>query len=66
MRQNDNHEHDYHGETEFVMSYEDSISDPFEWLYVDFTTLEHIASYNGFKCEQITESDAGRYLARIY
>ena len=62
----DMHGDGYFGETEFVMSYEDAVSDPFEWLYVDFKTLQGLVEYNELQCEQIAANGWGRYLARIY
>lgn len=56
----------YFGETEFVMSYRDAVSEPFPWLYVDFETLKSIAESHGFICEQLLELEGSRYLTRIY
>lgn len=55
----------YFGETEFVMRYNEIVSDPFPWLYVDYATLKHLAEYNGWCCERILQSDDNRYLARL-
>lgn len=55
----------YYGETEFIMSYEKIIGDSFEWLYIDFTTLQTLAGFHGFACEKIMTDKADRYLARI-
>jgi len=63
---NDMYRDGYFGETGFVMSYKNIISDPFEWLYVDFTTLQSLVEYNELHSEQIAVNGRGRYLARIY
>lgn len=55
----------YYGETEFVMRYEDRVSDPFPWLYVDFSTLSAIAGGYGLQCEQLLAGEDGQYLVRI-
>lgn len=56
----------YYGETEFVMTYETIVGDPFQWLYVDFDTLEYYAGFHGFACEKIMTDNTGKYLARIF
>lgn len=55
----------YFGETSFVMTYRDSRSDPFDWLYVDFETLEYYAGFHGVACEKVLSDKTGRYLARL-
>jgi SAM-dependent methyltransferase len=55
----------YYGETQFVMKYRNFVSDPFNWLYIDFNTLGSLAQFNGLCCEQIVSGKNGRYLARI-
>lgn len=56
----------YFGETEFIMKYQGITSDPFNWIYVDFKTLETLAVFNGLRCEQVVTESGGRYLARIF
>lgn len=58
-------DNDY-GETEFVITYNTIISDPFKWVYVGLPTLQMLADYNGLECQQVATGDRGRYLARIY
>ena len=55
-----------YGQTEFVITYNTLISDPFQWIYVGFPTLQMLADYNGFECQQIATDESGRYLARMY
>lgn len=55
----------YYGETEFIMRYKTITSEPFNWIYIDFKTLETLADFNGLYCEQIATAKDGRYLARI-
>jgi len=56
----------YLGETIFVMKYNEIVSEPFPWLYIDFPMIETIAGFNGMRCEQLTAFPDGRYLMRIY
>lgn len=55
----------YIGETEFVMRYGNTISSPFEWLYIDFATLSHIVTFNGLQCRKLAADESGRYLVQI-
>lgn len=55
----------YFGETEFVMRYGDIVSEPFPWLYVDFTALKTVAESCGFICEQLLVLEDDRYLVRL-
>jgi len=59
-------EEGYYGETDFVMGYKDIKGDPFEWLYIDYTTLAYYASFHGWQCDRIMEDDNGKYLVRIH
>lgn len=56
----------YYGETEFVMRYRDAVSQPFNWLYIDYATLHDLAAFNGFYCEQLMIAGDGQYLVRMY
>lgn len=59
-------EEGYYGETEFIMQYGNIVSDPFNWIYVDFDMLARLVKFNGLRCEQIATSESGQYLARIF
>jgi SAM-dependent methyltransferase len=56
----------YIGETECVMSYKHRDSDPFNWLYIDYETLESLVTYNKLNCRCLMMAEQGRYLARIF
>lgn len=56
---------DYYGEVQFSMNYKDQQSETFDWLYVDYNTLQRCAVYHNLKCELITEGDHYDYLAKI-
>lgn len=55
----------YYGEVEFSMSYKEHKSEAFDWLYIDYNTLQRCASYNSLQCELILEGDHYDYLAKI-
>lgn len=55
----------YYGELQYQMQYRDVLGDSFPWLYIDFETLERVASVNGFRAEMIVEGEHYDYLARL-
>lgn len=55
----------YYGEVQFSMSYQEETSQDFDWLYVDYNTLQRCAIYNGLNCELIQEGEHYDYLAKI-
>lgn len=58
-------EDDYFGEIDFHMQYKNIKGDSFDWLYIDFNTLNLYAKQAGFKVEKIEEGEHYDYLARI-
>lgn len=56
---------DYYGEVDFRMQYGNIKGDSFDWLYIDFQTLNYYATAAGFKAELIHEGKHYEYLARI-
>ncbi|HQX04413.1 MAG TPA: SAM-dependent methyltransferase, partial [Flavobacterium sp.] len=38
---------------------------PFDWMYIDFNTLQNAASANGLACELLIEGDHFDYLAQL-
>ncbi len=56
---------DYYGIVEFQMKYKEVTGGAFNWLYVDYETLEQTAKKCGFDCEMIHEDDHFQYLARL-
>ncbi|MGY5351861.1 class I SAM-dependent methyltransferase [Wenyingzhuangia sp. IMCC45533] len=56
---------DYYGEVQFWMNYKEQQSETFDWLYVDYNTLQRCAVYNGLNCELIQEGEHYDYLAKI-
>lgn len=56
---------DYYGEIDYQMQYKDVMGDSFDWLYVDFNTLELYANQNGFNAQLIKEGLHYDYLAKL-
>lgn len=55
----------YYGEVSFQMGYKKNKGTKFDWLYVDFNTLQRCANYNGLHCELIAEGEHYDYLAKL-
>ena len=58
-------EHDYYGELTFYLSYKGEQETPFDWLYMDFNTLQNAANAHGLQCELVAEGEHYDYLARL-
>jgi len=56
---------EYYGEVEFTMSYKGDKSETFDWLYLDFNTLQNACHANGLECELIQEGEHYDFLARL-
>lgn len=54
----------YYGEMEYELSYKKSKS-KFNWLFVDFETLEKLSKQIGLKCEKVKDGEHFDYLARL-
>lgn len=57
---------DYYGEVTFTISYKKETEKTFDWLYLDFNTLQNASNDNGLKCELIQEGEHFDYLARLF
>ena len=55
----------YYGELTFTIQYKDETEDTFDWLYLDYNTLQNAAFDNGLNCELIIEGKHYHYLARL-
>ena len=55
----------YYGELNYSISYKGETSQPFDWLYIDFNSLQLAAQSNGFSCELIAEGEHFDYLAEL-
>ncbi|WP_281633984.1 class I SAM-dependent methyltransferase [Flavobacterium luteolum] len=58
-------ENDYYGELVFNISYKGEKEESFDWLYLDYNTLQNAAIANGLNCELILEGEHYDYLARL-
>lgn len=56
---------DYYGEVVFDISYKGEKEKPFDWMYIDYNTLQNAAHANGLKCELILEGEHFDYLAKL-
>lgn len=56
---------DYYGEVTFTVKYKGETEVPFDWLYLDYNTLQNAAHANGLNCELVMEGDHYDYLARL-
>jgi len=56
---------DYYGELVFNLSYKGENEEPFDWLYLDYNTLQNACIANDLTCELIFEGENFDYLARI-
>jgi SAM-dependent methyltransferase len=55
----------YYGELHYQIKYKNEISAIFDWLYVDFNSLQLAAESNGFSCKLIQEGEHYDYLAEL-
>ena len=55
----------YYGEVAFTMEYKGKKSKPFDWIYVDFNTLQNACESNGFNCERVISGEHYDYLAKL-
>jgi SAM-dependent methyltransferase len=58
-------ETDYYGELTFQLSYKGEQETPFDWLYLDYDTLQNAANANGLQCELVAEGEHYDFLARL-
>lgn len=55
----------YYGEMKYQIGFEKKYSASFDWLYVDYNTLQRACWYHGFECELILEGAHYDYLAKL-
>jgi len=58
-------DNDYYGETIFNITYKGEKEIPFDWLFLDYNTLQNAAFANGLQCELILEGEHYDYLAKL-
>ncbi len=55
----------YYGEVTFTMEYKGEKGEPFDWLYVDFNTLQNACAANSLDCELVLLGEHFDYLAKV-
>lgn len=55
----------YYGELTFDLQYKGETEDTFDWLYLDYNTLQNATHANGLNCELVIEGEHFDYLARL-
>lgn len=58
-------ETEYYGELTFTISYKGEKEETFDWLYLDYNTLQNAAIANGLKCELVMKGEHYDFLARL-
>ncbi|MGH1388370.1 class I SAM-dependent methyltransferase [Kordia sp.] len=56
---------DYYGELLYYVSYKGEHEAPFNWLYIDYNTLQNAAHACGLQCELVLEGEHYDYLAKL-
>jgi len=56
---------EYYGEVTFNISYKGENEKPFDWMYIDYNTLQNAAAATGLKCDLLMEGEHYDYLARL-
>lgn len=56
---------DYYGEVIFNVTYKNEKEKPFNWMYIDYNTLQNAAHGNKLQCELILEGEHYDYLAKL-
>ena len=57
---------EYYGEIVFNISYKGEKETPFDWMFIDYNTLQNAANANGLHCKLVAEGDHYDYLACLY
>ena len=55
----------YYGEVDFEMRYKGIKGATFDWLYIDYNTLEFYANESGMQCQKCIDGEHYDYLAEI-
>ncbi|MCM4170271.1 class I SAM-dependent methyltransferase [Arenibacter sp. TNZ] len=55
----------YYGEVTFEMEYKGDKSEPLDWLYLDYNTLQRAANANNLACELVSKGKHYDYLAKL-
>ncbi|MDX5346244.1 MAG: SAM-dependent methyltransferase, partial [Hymenobacteraceae bacterium] len=55
----------YYGKVQYQMEFQDVKTKPFDWLFIDFFTLQDHAAAKGFTCDMIVQNEHEQYLAKL-
>ncbi|MGI9545841.1 MAG: class I SAM-dependent methyltransferase [Flavobacteriaceae bacterium] len=55
----------YYGEVQFIVEYKEVKSASFPWLYLDYNTLEAVATEKDLTCQLVSSGEHNDYLARL-
>ncbi|WP_097047080.1 class I SAM-dependent methyltransferase [Flagellimonas pacifica] len=55
----------YYGEVSFIMEYKQQKSQSFNWLYLDFNTLQNACLANNLQCDLVMSGEHYDYLAKL-
>jgi cyclopropane fatty-acyl-phospholipid synthase-like methyltransferase len=55
----------YYGEIVFTICYKGKKEKPFDWMFIDYNTLQNAAFANGLQCKLILEGEHYDYLAKL-
>ncbi|WP_310380329.1 class I SAM-dependent methyltransferase [Flavobacterium sp.] len=58
-------QNEYYGEIVFNITYKGEKEKPFDWMFIDYNTLQNAAFANGLQCELSLEGEHYDYLARL-
>jgi len=58
-------ENKYFGELNFHYEYKGALGDPFDWLYIDPSTLIKVTKSVGWNCQVLFEDETQAFLARL-
>ena len=58
-------DNEYYGEVVFNIAYKGEKEKPFNWMYIDYNTLQNAAFANGLKSELVLEGEHYDYLAKL-
>ena len=56
---------EYYGEIVFNISYKGEKEKPFDWMFIDYNTLQNAALDTGLQCQLILEGEHYDYLAKL-
>lgn len=58
-------DNEYYGEVVFNIAYKGEHEKPFNWMYIDYNTLQNAALAHGFKAQLLLEGEHYDYLAQL-